>query len=362
MREWAEGNAFNSFNSWKGLLYADWYRGVAEGTYLPPIEASVDLIHACNLHCRHCNAHRYLDGAMRISDDHLLALISELGDWGVRAVCFGGGGEPTLHSGLGAAIIMSRAAGMSAAVTTNGVQLTDALDSAALLCRWVGISVDAATAATYARLKGASPRVFDTVTDNLERLAKRAGPHCDIAFKFLVSSINQTEVLAACQLARNLGARDFHARPMDFHHQGMGAELDGQLAGVDVDRVRDQMAACHELATDDFHVYTVVHKFGPDWSPVKRFRGCWAAPLAIQLCADGWGYLCVDQRHNPALRLGRHDPDLGEMRKWWGSAAHQALVRKSAASCTTRCTFGVYAEQCERLFINDDDPMCWEFT
>jgi len=45
MKEWSKNNEFNSFNSWKGLLYADWYRAVVEGNFKPPVEASLDAMH-----------------------------------------------------------------------------------------------------------------------------------------------------------------------------------------------------------------------------------------------------------------------------------------------------------------------------
>lgn len=60
MKEWSKSNELNSFNSFKGLLYADWYKSIREwkeGRILAPmapVEASLDPIHACNLKCEHC--------------------------------------------------------------------------------------------------------------------------------------------------------------------------------------------------------------------------------------------------------------------------------------------------------------------
>ena len=360
MKEW--GDKFNSFNSWKGLLYSDWYKGIAKGEFLPPIEASLDPIHACNLRCQHCNAHRYLgDDAGKMTTEHLMDLVKFLADWGVKAVCFGGGGEPTLHPDLAKAIILARAKGMECSIATNGTNITPELLDAASLCRWIGVSVDAADPGTYERLKGVD--AFSTAITNLGLLVSQAGDKCDISYKFLISSINQHQILDACRLARDIGVKDFHARPMDFHHQGMGEELDGRLANVDVSLIRGECYQCHKYETDDFHVYTVFHKFNSSLQPVKNFSQCWAAPLTIQICADGWVYLCVDQRHNPKYRVTRHD-DPSAISEAWGGEHHRAMCTKEGrpATCTTRCTHGVFAEQCERLFIDQGDPMCWKFT
>jgi len=121
--EWSKQNEFNSFNSWKGLLYKDWYEAIAKKQFLPPIEASLDPIHQCNLQCQHCNANKYLSQKLdmdRMPDKHLFKLIDFLGRWGVKAICFGGGGEPTLHSALGNALWRTKARGMESSVATNG--------------------------------------------------------------------------------------------------------------------------------------------------------------------------------------------------------------------------------------------------
>ena len=101
MKEWSKKNEFNSFNSWKGLLYAPWYQSIADwkehkiSAPIAPIEASLDPIHACNLQCEHCNAASYLLSDLKMKmmpDEHLSNLVDFLGIWGVKAVCFGGGG------------------------------------------------------------------------------------------------------------------------------------------------------------------------------------------------------------------------------------------------------------------------------
>ncbi len=360
MQEWAEKDKFNSFNSWKGLLYGDWYKAIAKGKFIPPVEASFDTIHRCNLKCQHCNARRDMTG-QRMPDEHLLKLVRFLGNWGVKSICFGGGGEPMLHTGLAAAIRETRRSGMLASIISNGTRLQGDILDALQCCQWVGISVDAGTRETYQKLKGKD--LFKDVIDNMVRAVKNSGD-CEIAYKFLISSMNQGEIFVACKLARDIGVRDFHARPMDFHHQGMGEELDGKLANVDVDLIRDQMEACHSLEADDFRVFTVTHKFNKDLSPKRVISQCYCAPLVIQICADNKVYFCVDQRHKKEFELGSHYPDPEAILDFWNSEHHRHLTLDAGipATCTTRCTFGGYAEQCERLFINDDDPMCWKFT
>jgi len=249
MIEWAEWDKFNSFNSWKGLLYADWYKGIAEGKIFPPIEASIDPIHACNLDCKHCNAVRYRrENPQKMTDEHLFNLIDFLSEWGVKANCFGGGGEPTMHPGLSSALLYSKAKGMESSLSTNGTIMSDKLADAIIeTCRWIGISVDAASGGTYEELKGTN--LFGKVLDNIKKLVKlnEKDKSCDINYKFLISPINQHEIYEACSIARDLGVRDFQARPMDYNHQGMG-ELRGVFGEFDMTSIRTQLEACHSFS------------------------------------------------------------------------------------------------------------------
>ena len=365
MQEWSKKNRYNSFNSWKGLLYGRWYMKIRQKTFLPPVEASLDPIHQCNLSCEHCNAHRYLktDKNTRMPDKHLLHLIGFLKNWGVKAVCFGGGGEPSMHTYLSKAIHHARKVGLYTAVATNGVVINEELINAYARCRWVGISVDAATAETY--LKGKKHDCFQQVLINISELVKTVRDErsdCDIAYKFLIMPYNQHEIYQACKLAKGLGVRDFHARPADYSHQGMG-EIKKKTNEFDIPLILEQFEKCQELETDKFRVFTVMHKFDETLRPQKDFTQCYAAPICIQLCADGNVYLCPDQRHNDFYKLGTHYPNPENILNFWGKERHQELVFKQGASqCNTRCTFAPYNKQCEELYIKNADPMCWRFV
>jgi MoaA/NifB/PqqE/SkfB family radical SAM enzyme len=364
LEEWSKQNEFNSFNSWKGLLYADWYKAIIRKNFLPPVEASLDPIHQCNLLCEHCNAHSYLTDKKlkqrRMPDDHLMNLVRFLGRWGVKAICFGGGGEPTLHTKLADAIKLTTKLGMEASVATNGTLFNEKLLNALILCRWVGISIDAATPQTYK--KGRKEDLFDTAISNMSSLVKRikkTKSNCDVAFKFLIFDYNQHEIYDACKLAKKTGVRDFHARPADFSHQGMGKKK--KAIHYDIDLILKQFEKCHLLENEKFRVFTVMHKFDEQFKPRKDFGKCYAAPLCIQLCADGNIYFCPDTRHKKEFLLGRHYPHPENILKIWGKNKHKKLVfGATPAVCDTRCTFAPYNKQCENLFTGKD-PMCWRF-
>lgn len=338
---------------------------IRQREFLPPVEASLDLIHQCNLSCEHCNAHRYLTNEKntRIPDNHLMRLVGFLKNWGVKALCIGGGGESSLHTKLPDVIHFARKINLHTAVVTNGTIMNDKLINAYIRCRWLGISVDAATSETY--LKGKKQDFFQRVLINISELVKtirNERSDCDIAYKFLIMPYNQNEIYKACKLARDLGVRDFHVRPADYSHQGMG-EIKKKSNEYDIPLILEQFDKCRELETENFRVFTVIHKFNEDFRPKSNFTQCYAAPLLIQLCADGNVYFCVDQRHSDLYKLGTHYPNPENILNFWGKKKHQELVfDKGTSHCDTRCTFAPYNEQCEKLYIKNTDPMCWRFT
>jgi MoaA/NifB/PqqE/SkfB family radical SAM enzyme len=252
---------------------------------------------------------------------------------------------------------------MESSVLTNGTLLTpELIDIMVKNCRWVGVSIDSATAKTYKI--GRQADLFYTAISNLQKLARAAKLYdskCDIAFKFLIFNYNEHEIYEACKLAKATGVHDFHARPADYDHQGMG-ELANKIGGYNIRIVKEQFEKCHNLENENFHVYTVVHKFDTDFKPRRDFSQCYASPCCMQLCADGGIYLCPDQRFQPFYKIGTHT-DVRDILKAWGSPKHYDLVfNKGKANCTTRCTFATYCAQCEKLFINNEDPFCWRFV
>ena len=204
-------------------------------------------------------------------DDHLIELIKFLGKWGVKAICFGGGGEPTLHTKLAEAIKLTTSLGMEASVATNGILFNKDLLNSLILCRWVGISLDASTPATYRM--GKKQDLFKTVLGNMNTLikkVKRTKSNCDVAYKFLIFDYNQHEIYDACKLAKKIGARDFHVRPADYFHQGMGRKR--KQVNYDINLILEQFEKCHLLESDNFRVFTVMHKFDDQLQTAKRFQ------------------------------------------------------------------------------------------
>ena len=117
---------------------------------------------------------------------------------------------------------------------------------------------------------------------------------------------------------------------------------------------------CHSLEDKNFRVITSFHKFSEGFHIKNDFSRCWASALQIQCCADGYVYVCQDQRINPKYRLGSHYPNPENILSFWGKEKHIELLKSiNPKEDCPRCTYGPYNKQIEEVIIKD--RMCLSF-
>jgi MoaA/NifB/PqqE/SkfB family radical SAM enzyme len=372
MMEWSDKNRFSSFNSLKGLAFYERYKNIVawldgKAQLGPPVECNLDPVAECNLRCPWCITQRYLRhhreevGEMRIlPTDYIFRLIDFLAEWGVKGLCLSGGGEPTLHKDLWRFIPYAREKGMDIAVVTNATNISDRLSESLMLCRWVALSVDLADRETYRAVKGADK--FDQVIANIAHLAtlrEKTKSSVDLCFKVLVLPENVDSIYKACKLAKDLGVQDFHVRPCDFERH----DIEGhQKLSLPISVIREEFARCHKEETDNFRVFTIVHKFDEGFHNMQPFKRCLATPLLLPVLTDGNGYLCVDVKMMKEYRLGSAYPHPEEILEWWGGERHRQMIKNILPKihcADRRCTFGQYNAQIEEVVLNDG--MCLAF-
>jgi MoaA/NifB/PqqE/SkfB family radical SAM enzyme len=376
-REWSDKNKYNSFNSYKGLTLFDshyipiakWFKG--ESKDLPaPVELSLDPAHLCNFRCGHCNAQRYLianpeevpSDRKIMSQEHLRNLIDFAADWGVRGVCIGGGGEPLMNRNVWELPSYIHKKGLKSSFATNGSLINDQIANEMMYCRWVGVSLDSGSREVFKKVHGVDH--FDKVISNLQMLINKKNEtksKIDIAYKFLIRPDNWQDVESACRLAKNIGVRDFHARPVDLERKDFEA---GMQLNYDMDTILEQFTRCHQLEDENFRVFTVMHKYDPNFRVKHTFKNCVSSSLMLQACSDGNAYVCADHRIEERFKLCSHYPNPEEVLNFWGSEKHRDLLKSiNVDKECGRCTYGEYARQIEELALGqyEEDPMCIDF-
>lgn len=366
MKEWS--SPYNPFNSMKVLLWREHLQGCASNIYLPPITVDIDPSNRCNFDCVWCNAFDMMNSKAKTKDmsgPHMERLAEFLASWrdkngnGPRSACIAGGGEPFMNPETPSLLEYMHRNDLECGVITNGSIITNEVAKIiAKTCRWVGISMDSATKETFNKIKGLKPNsdIFYKILENIKKLTTYSEQtNCDIAYKYLIHPENAAEIGEAAKLAKSLGCRDFHVRPVGWINL---TKTDGST--IDLNSyssfINKGMEQARDLEDDNFHVYGITHKFKPDLTPKKNFSKCRAIPLLPTFGADGWVHTCFDMRGNENLKLCRHDPDPSEIERFWGSRNHIDVVKSIDVEKCPRCTFSAYNEIIEKVII--DDKMC----
>lgn len=360
MSEWKD--KYNPFNSWKALVHADNFEAILDGKPKPPIVVNFDLTNACNYACGFCmfggerdrgdeNSQKFRKGNARLPVGYSLQLPALWKEWGVKASCLAGGGEPTLHADCLPLIEEYGKAGLELGLVTNGylVNNQEWWNTINENAKFVGFSIDAGTSEAYQKTKRVDSGRFRKVLSNLENLAKtkaHLGTRLQIGYKFVLDPQNWQTIYQAAQNASRLGANHFQFRPaIDQDHTFYLDKLND---------IWDQIeSAQSDFNSDDFHVYGVRHKFNPDLSKKHDFDKCRATPLTTTWCADGKVYMCTDTRGTNWSYLTDHYPDPQKAIDYWGSEDHLKKVDSIDFSKCDRCTLAPYNEMFEQVFMQD---------
>jgi MoaA/NifB/PqqE/SkfB family radical SAM enzyme len=354
MREWS--SPYNPFNSMKALVHAPHFEAILKGIPKAPLVINMDLTNGCNYNCRFCmfggqreRTDKQGEEFRKSKDSLPLGYAQTLPqiwkNWGSKAVCLAGGGEPSLHPDCLEFIIKCNEAKLDLGFVTNGLRVNnpewyDAVQG----CKFVGFSMDAGTPEDYAQVKGVKPEFFNVVLNNMKQIRERG--KVQIGYKFVLDEKNYRHIYRAAALAKEHGATHFQFRPAIDQHKWEETQL--RL-------IHHQIAKAQEnLETPDYKVMGVMHKFNPDLTKKHNFDKCRATMLTSTWCADGWTYMCTDTRGCDWSKLVRHYPDPNKVIEFWGGKEHFDKVKQIdfKRKCD-RCTLAPYNEMFEKVFMED---------
>lgn len=330
-----------SFNPLKVLLWRGHLEAIAKGDFLPPVAVHIDLTQDCNSNCPHCSF-KHLRSKKYMPKEHLIKLADFIKDWGVKATYIAVSGESLLHPDWGPFIYRLKRNNIEIGVVTNG-SLMDEEKRQALVdcCSWVGISVDAHNKETYAKAHGVNEETFNTVINNIEKLAAMRSS-LDITVKYLILPSNWQGIYAATLLTRSLGAQAIHIRPAT-----------GQAFSYPVEPIALMIDKAKELETGTFRVHAVRLGLLRHSGRNTTFEKCWASPLGAIFAADGLVYLCCPLLGEKKAVIGSHYPDPHQVLGFWGNAGHKAVIDAIEPKECPRCLLTTYQEVIEQVVIRD---------
>lgn len=291
-------------------------RKILDGETPAPRMAIVYPSYRCNQNCLGCEYSDDVRDLRNLMDsDRLLGLIGALAGIGVEALEFCGGGEPSLHPDLPAAIRAASGLGVRTGLLTNGTMLKGDLRDALLThASYVRAGIDAATNETYRQVKRPGPEAgFPVVVDNLRGMVQernRTGSRLRVSLKFLLSRRNLHEVEPAVALAAELGVDSIQFKALRNHSEELSDAEKEEVTG----RIRALAARTPATAVVGSAVRKTIDS------------RCWLTPLHLVVDALGDVYLCCYFRHRkPTHRIGNaFETPLEQI---WSGPTHREAIR-----------------------------------
>ena len=241
---------------------------------------------ACNHRCTFCSVDAIGYKPGDLPDEVLAKRMREAARLGVKAVMFGGTGEPLLEKKIDLLVQAAHDAGLDVAFTTNGV-LLDKLKNLHL-CTWVKVSLNAGNPETYAKVHRTKLADWDRVWDNLRAAGKRKGK-CSIGVQAVVIPENVFEMRGLANMCAQTPGIDYMTvKPYSQATFMLGSKY----KNTQYEKWMPYLTTLREFENDEFRVVFRMESFLQE-SESHKYRRCLATPnFWVYTMADGRVFTC----------------------------------------------------------------------
>lgn len=338
------------------LLYhpqrvSDWVKG--KNIYPLYMEASPS--GACNHRCVYCGLDfmkyqpRYLDTSI------FLKRLTEFGRLGLKSIMYAGEGEPLLHKDIVSIVQKTRACGIDAALTTNGVLLKKEVASDLLRsCTWIKVSINAGAKETYTKIHRCPEKDFDMVIQNMSyaaALRKDKGFSCTLGMQMVLLPDNAREVLLLAKKARKIGMDYLVIKPYSQHPQSI-TKCYQAIKYQPYEKLKKDLQGLNSSSFSTIFRLNTMQKWDEARPPYER---CLGLPFWSYIDAGGdvWG--CSVFLGNPKFYYGNlYQKTFQQI--WEGSRRKRSLLwaKKNLHPC--RCRVNCRMDEVNRYLWEVKNP------
>ena len=300
------------FSGDKIFWHADKLAMLRDGKIPPPVGIELDITNVCNLACPYCTNTVYNSECQKtLPTDTVKQVLLDCAHMGCKAVCFTGGGEPTVHKDIGLLMEYAQELGMDTALITNATLLHRAGIPPHVLmkCEWIRISLDAHDQESYYLSKGRDH--WDQVIANISALVevkrnyiKNVGPNTHqvtIGVGYLTTPDNYKNMEQAAEAISKLGVDYLQFRPVIFMPDDDRAEMYPLGAA---DEIMPYIEAARQYSNSDFQVVASMPKYEDLGNKERGYSHCLGVYFSCVIGATGDTWICCHMRGYPEFSLG----------------------------------------------------------
>ncbi len=324
------------------------------GKLIYPIEMEIGISGACNHRCIFC-AVDYMEYQPRMLDaDVLIKNLSILGKKGLKSIIYAGEGEPLVHPKFVQIINETKNCGIDAAVSTNGVLLTeDKLKDCLKSLTWVRYSIAGAYEDTYKKIHQCGKGDFQKAISNMEaavKTKKNQNLSVTLGAQLLLLPENKNEVVYLAKIIREIGFDYFTVKPFSQHPQSK-AKL--QVDYSESEEIRKELEL---YQTDNFKIY-FRSKSIENLSMEKTYHECYGLHFMTYMDSAGDVFPCIVFMGKDEFKYGNiYNEDIDKI---WESEKSKKLRSKFKGcflkeSCRKNCRLDEINKYVEKIVYPDD--------
>lgn len=352
----------DAYSPLKSLRHLDVIDGVRRGVPVRPVHVQVILSDLCNQACNFCayrdpgytssTLFRVLEPGKKglrraghegynfnpnrmIPTEKVMEILDDCRAMGVQAIQYTGGGEPTVHPDFTDIVEHTIARGLKWSLVTNGVNISRAaLEDWVNAAAWVRISLDAATAETYARVRNVPDWHWREALQAIPRIRaarELLGVGPVIGVGFVVTPDNWREVYDAAVLVKHLGADNIR----------IGAQFSANDEHLFSGFHAEAAELCRQAEALTGDGFTVHNRFGEKLADLRQkspdYQRCGYQSFTTYIGADLNLYRCCVFAYHPRGLYGSIK-DRRFRDAWMGAERVADMAAFDARGCD-RCQF-----------------------
>lgn len=287
------------YSSLKLFAHPEKLEAIKNGERVSPIYIRIKPTNVCNHHCNYCHYGngQYLslegqEARNQIPWEKMKEIMEDIGDMGVKAVTFSGGGEPLVYPYILDTMKSVLDKYIDLSIITNGHKIEGEIAEVLAQSKWVRVSLDASTKENYSKIRNISMDAFDQVCSNIKNFAKIKNKDCELGINFVINSDNYNQVYDAAKLFCELGVNHikYTARitnDVNAYHAAFKAKVIEQLYKVKSDFESNEFSVIN-LYEDDFHLCSDFH---------RTYTKCVVTNVVTVIAADSKVYFCHDKAY-----------------------------------------------------------------